>query len=190
MDGIFQGNWNGIDVRQYLELVGPRTRTYWIGNIGLDPLGNRIMRFPIEISEGIFYVTQTRTRTCNIESPTDWLSFVDSCYSLGCINCENEGWKAINGQKQRFRQWMTTDSIMNDPSYFTFDEQRFSDRIICTVFDTRKQKRLMIDGLHRAKALTVACDEGCVTVLRVMIVECFGNRVDVIFPCDVHQLPS
>ena len=79
---------------------------------------------------------------------------------------------------------------MNDPSYFTFDEQRFSDRIICTVFDTRKQKRLMIDGLHRAKALTVACDEGRVTVLRATIVECFGNRVDVIFPCDIHQLPS
>lgn len=48
MDGIFQGNWNGLDVRQYLELVGLRTRAYWIGNIGLDPLGNRIMRFPIE----------------------------------------------------------------------------------------------------------------------------------------------
>jgi hypothetical protein len=62
--------------------------------------------------------------------------------------------------------------------------------VLYVVFDTRKQKRLMIDDLHRPKAFTVACDEGRVTVLRVTIVECFGNKVDVIFPCDVHQLPS
>jgi hypothetical protein len=37
-------------VRQYLELVGSRTRAYWIGNIGFEPLGNRIMRFPIDIA--------------------------------------------------------------------------------------------------------------------------------------------
>jgi hypothetical protein len=72
MGAIFQENWNNLDVRQYLELVGLRTKTYWIGNIiGVDPVGNKIMRFPIEIAEGIFHVTQTRIRTCNIESPTD-----------------------------------------------------------------------------------------------------------------------
>ena len=167
MDGTFQGNWNDLDVKQYLEFVGLRTRAYWIGNIGLNPLGNKIMRFPIEIAEGIFHVTQTRTRACNIEPPANWLSFIDSCYSLGCINCENEGWRAINGQKQSFRQWMTAESVINDPSYFMFDEQRFSDRIFCTVFDTRKEKRLIVDGLHRAKALTAACDEGRVNIPRV-----------------------
>jgi hypothetical protein len=39
-----------FSVRQYLELVGSRTRAYWIGNIGFEPLGNRIMRFPIDIA--------------------------------------------------------------------------------------------------------------------------------------------
>jgi hypothetical protein len=191
MDIIFQGNWNNLTARQYLELVGLRTIAYWIGNIiGVDPDGNKIMRFPIDIAEGIFHVTQTRTHTCNIESSTDWLSFIHSCYSLGCINCENEGWMAINGQKQSFRQWMTAESVINDPSYFKFDGQRFSDRIFCTVFDTRKQKRLIVDGLHRAKALTEGCDEGRISIPIVTIVECLGDRVDVIFPCDIHQLPS
>src|SRR5687768_46994 len=91
-------NWNDLPIRQYLELVGLRTRAYWIGNIGFEPLGNRIMRFPIDIAEGIFQVTQTLTRVCVIESPANWLSFIDSCFSLGCINCGKEGWKAINGQ--------------------------------------------------------------------------------------------
>jgi len=85
---------------------------------------------------------------------------------------------------------MTAESVINDPSYFMFDEQRFSDRIFCTIFDTRKQKRLIVDGLHRAKALTAACDEGRVSIPRVTIVECLGDRVDVIFLCDVHQLLS
>jgi hypothetical protein len=85
---------------------------------------------------------------------------------------------------------MTSETVIKDPSHFIFDEQRFSDRIFCTVFDTRKQKRLIVDGLHRAKALTAACDAGRISIPRVTIVECFGDRADIIFPCDVHQLPS
>lgn len=38
--------------------------------------------------------------------------------------------------------------------------------------------------------LTVARDEGRTTIPKVTIVECFGPRVDVIFPCDVHQLST
>jgi len=83
MGGIFQGNWNDLDVRQFLELVGLRTRAIWIGNIGFDPLGNKIMRFPIEIAEGIFHVTQTRTRICNIESPANWLALLIHVTHLG-----------------------------------------------------------------------------------------------------------
>lgn len=76
MDATFQGNWNDLTARQYLELVDLRTTTYWIGNIGLAPLGNKIMRFPIDIAEGIFDVTQTGTPICNLELPGDWLSFI------------------------------------------------------------------------------------------------------------------
>lgn len=178
MDLIFQGNWNDLTARQYLELVGQRTITYWIGNIiGMDPVGNKITRFPMDIAEGIFHVTQTRTRTCNIESPANWLSLIDSCYSLGCINCGNRGWKVLKGQKQSLRQWMISENVINDPSHFIFDDQKFLDRIFCTVFDTRKQKRLMVDGLHRAKALTEACDVNRVSIPKVTIVECFGDRV-------------
>lgn len=85
---------------------------------------------------------------------------------------------------------MTTENVMSDPNFFTFDEPRFSNHIFCTVFDTKKQKRLIVDGLHRAKALTTACDVGRTNFPRVTVVECFGDRVDVIFPCDVRQLSS
>jgi hypothetical protein len=77
---------------------------------------------------------------------------------------------------------MTVEIVINDPSHFMFDEQRLSDWIFCTTFDTRKQKRLIVDGLHKAKALTAACDESRVSIPEVTIVECVGDRVDVIFP--------
>ena len=150
----------------------------------------RIMRFPLEILEGIFHVTQTHTYLLNIESCKDWLTLMDSCYSLGCINCEDEGWMAIDGQKQPFRQWMTGHSVVHDPSYFRYDEQYFSDRTFCTAFDTKKQKRLIIDGLHRANALTLACDGGCINIPTITIVECSGDKLEVLFPCDIHHLPS
>jgi hypothetical protein len=191
MENRFQGNRNPLTVRDYLELGSPRTNAHWIGNmIGLDSLGNGIIRFPLDICEGIFRVSQTDTHFCHIDSSTEWLSFINSCYSLGCRNCDNEGWKAINGVKLRFREWMASPDIMRNPNYTVFEEQRHSDSIFITVFDTRKQKRLMVDGLHRASALTVACDGGRVTIPRLTILECFGDRVDMIFPCDIHQLPS
>jgi hypothetical protein len=145
----FQGNWIDIPVTYYLDSVGGRTDTFWIGNrIGVDRLGNIIRRFPVDIIEGIFHVTRTGTHECSIESPVEWLRFIDSCYSLGCRNCGNEGWRAINRHKLPFREWMTSDDAMNDQNHFTFDETKFSDPVICTVFDTLKQKTLIVDGLH------------------------------------------
>jgi hypothetical protein len=82
-----------------------------------------------------------------------------------------------------------SNEAVNDPKQFTFDDKRFFNNVICTVFDTIKQKALIVDGLHRARALTMACDAGRATIPTVTVMECFGPRVDIIFPCDVHQLP-
>lgn len=178
MERTFQGNWIDVPIVDYINFVGEQSRTYWIGN-----------RFPIDIVEGIFHVTRTGTRRCNIRSSADWSSFTDSCYSLGCRDCGNEGWRAVNRFKLPFREWMGSDDAMTDQTHFIFDEAKFSNNVICTVFDTMKQRALIVDGLHRARALTMSCEEGRTIIPMVTILECFGPRVDVIFPCDVHQLP-
>ena len=59
--------------------------------------------------------------------------------------------------------------------------------VIITVFDTKKDKRLLIDGLHRAAALTMVCEEN-ISIPKIVIYECYGKRVDIIFPCDIHKL--
>jgi len=85
---------------------------------------------------------------------------------------------------------MTKDSVRKRSRYFRFDESKFVDPVLCTVFDAQKQKRLIVDGLNRANALTIACTKGYSNIPQVTVIECFGIRVDIIFPCDVHQLPS
>ena len=188
---MFQVNWNDMDSRMYIEEAG-RTNAYWLGNIiGADEQGNKIRRFPVDFIIGIFHVTQTRARTCSIRSVGEWINFVDCCYSLGCRNCGEQGWTAINGVKDTFREWMQTNSTRNNNAeFFSFDENQFSDRTFVTVFDTKKQRRLMVDGLHRANALTIACERGIQSIPQVTVVECYGNRVDILYPCDIHQLPS
>jgi hypothetical protein len=171
-------NWFTIQPEEYIKAAAYRIKSIWLGKaLSLDDI------------KGIFYITQTEARAVHIQSSQDWTAFIDSCYSLACIN-EGENWTSRIGIKQHFREWMMKDSIRNSGRYYGFDESKFNDPVLCTAFDTPKQKRLIVDGLNRAYALTIACSEGYSNIPQVTIVECFGNRVDVIFPCDIHQLPS
>jgi hypothetical protein len=109
------------------------------------------------------------------------------CHSLACVR-ENEDWRALNGQKIRFRQWIPR--VKANTGFLGFDARRFVDPVICTVFDTSKNNRLIVDGLHRAYALTQACTQGVDILPTITIIECYGEKVEVIYPCDIHQLPS
>jgi hypothetical protein len=88
-----------------------------------------------------------------------------------------------------FNKWMLTKNIRNEPNYKKLDEKIFRENnTLVTVFDTTKGKRLIVDGMNRAAALTMACEDGS-NIPQVRIMECAGSQVNVIFPCNVHQLP-
>lgn len=201
MKSMFRGNWIKVPVAEFIK-EATRTDVFWLGNrIGHDPTGQEIRRFPIDVLEGIFPITQTQTRQCIIGSNIEWMQFIHSCYSLGCVNCRREGWTTIDGKKQLLDNWIETsnarakaDDVTRNPNgkcrFFKYNEAKFKeDNTIITVFDTGRKCRLMVDGLHRAAALTIACEDG-INISQVRIVECAGNKVDIIFPCDVHQLPD
>ncbi|MFZ0893362.1 MAG: hypothetical protein WAZ77_02560 [Candidatus Nitrosopolaris sp.] len=83
--------------------------------------------------------------------------------------------------------WMITAKVRYDNKY-VFERERFLvDNVIITIFDATKQKRLIVDGIHRAAALTIASETG-VSIPDVKVMECYGDRIDVLFPCDAHQL--
>jgi hypothetical protein len=69
----------------------------------------------------------------------------------------------------------------------SFHIDRFVDNTIITVFDSKKKKRLIIDGQHRASAITIACEKKD-KIPKVRVLECYGKSVNLIFPCDVYQL--
>ena len=127
-------------------------------------------------------VSKTQTRACHIQSIEGWLNFIDSCYSLICVD-QSYDWTSITGRKQHLPKTKEQDDL------FRFEENKFIDCVLCTAFDHQSQKRLVVDGLNRARAFTIACKEGRIKNMpTVTIVECYGDRVDIIYPCDIHQL--
>ena len=188
---MFQGSWNEILAISYIVEARKRTKVIWLGKpiVILDqyalPKGY-FEPFPVDILENIFNITRTQTHECIISSADDWIDFIsDPCYSLNCEDGKN--WTNIDGKKQLFLDWMITAKVRYDSKY-VFERGRFLvDNVIITIFDTNKQKRQIVDGIHRAAALTMASETG-VSIPDVKVMECYGDRIDVLFPCDAHQL--
>jgi hypothetical protein len=63
-----------------------------------------------------------------------------------------------------------------DSTYFEFDETRFVDPVFCTFLIPNE-----IKDFDRAIALTLAGNEEMKDMIAVTIVECFGERVDIIY---------
>ena len=144
-----------------------------------------ILNDSLDILANIFNITRTQTYECIISSDNDWIDFIsDSCYSLNCE--DGKSWTDVDGKKQTFLDWMATATVRYDSKYI-FEREKFLDNIIITIFDTTKQKRLIVDGMQRAAVLTI-CSETGVSSPNVKVLECYGGRIDVLFPCDAHQL--
>jgi hypothetical protein len=74
-------------------------------------------------------------------------------------------------------------------NYFRYNNLKSKDDFIITVYDQTIQRRLIADGIHRAAALTMACEGDLPTKISpIKIFECYGHNVNVIFPCDIPQL--
>lgn len=81
---------------------------------------------------------------------------------------------------------MATAKVRSDSKY-NFESEKFLDNIVITVFDTTKRKRLIVDVTCSAAALTI-CSETGISIPDVKVLECYGDKIDVLFPCDAHQL--
>lgn len=187
-------NSSPISSRQYVMETANRTRAIWLGN--LNAHNGYLKANDIDTLEGIFQITKTTTYKFIISTNADWMGFISTCYSLTCTQCGNEGGKAINGRKQSIEEWLKEEiknnSAQQDPNRKNYaaklDKSKFLDSTIIPAYDTYKMKRLVVDGLHRAAALFMACKDS-VPIPSVTIVECSVKELNVIFPCDVHQLP-
>lgn len=186
---MFPGNWSEILPVSYMVEARNRIKVIWLGKPIAIPDQHGIPKYYFVNSNdflaNIFNITRTRTHECIISSDDDWIDFVsDSCYS---INCEDgKSWTDVDGKKQSFLDWMTTAKVRSDSKY-NFESEKFLDNIVITVFDTTKRKRLIVDVTCSAAALTI-CSETGISIPDVKVLECYGDKIDVLFPCDAHQL--
>lgn len=87
------------------------------------------------------------------------------------------------------RWWSKTkdDDVNEKCKFLKYDDLIFKqNNFLVTTYGSTK-KRLLIDGLHRADALTMAGQDQKI-ILEVNIVECLGDRIDLVFLLDIHQL--
>jgi hypothetical protein len=75
----------------------------------------------------------------------------NSCYSLHVIP-EGKDWEDVDSKKQSFAEWFNSQKAKQN-EYSDLDSKKFLDNIIITTFDTIKNKRLIVDGMHRSYAL-------------------------------------
>jgi len=190
-----------VPIETYTSLVFQRSNTIWLGKFISPSMHIYIGNKNLNLLSSIFHINNIKTRHCKLLSCGDWIKFIETCYSLGCENCGEDGWSASEGRKLKFDVWMDkvearkgTNSqnpdLTQKCTFFKYDDSKFRENnVILTVYDEGKTKRLIIDGLHRAAALTMACEEGK-SISEVKVLECYGMNVDIIFPLDIHQLPG
>jgi hypothetical protein len=185
---MFEGNWNFVSHQEYILETRKRTRIIWLGNTFSYFQDGSIIcyveRFSLNELVTLFSATGTQSKKISIGSCNEWKDFSDSCYSISCKNGKN--WKDVDAKKESLKEWMIRTNVSAKPE-FQFNEKKFQDNVIITTYDDGKQKRLIIDGLHRGAALTMACTNQN-RIPPVTIFECSGNLVTTIFPFDIIQL--
>jgi hypothetical protein len=63
-------------------------------------------------------------------------------------------------KKELFQNWIVTQNTREDTEFFRFDPNNLTDDVFITTFDVNKQKRLIVNGLYRATALTTPLKKG------------------------------
>jgi hypothetical protein len=188
MADLFCMKWNDLSRLEFVQYTMYNTGVIWLGRTALviDSHSRQIgacFLIPPEDLISLFNVTDTKTRECIINRGVDWKNFSDSCYVLGCK--DNKTWRDAEGKKLPLKEW--ADEKRHKQEFIR--DRPFDNDIIITVYDTDKQKRLIIDGIHRATILTNECENRHVELLSPMRVwECYGKQVITIFPCDIIQL--
>jgi hypothetical protein len=95
---------NVISSKDYIIETAKRTRAIWLGNLNKHDM--LLREDDLDTLAGIFQITKTTTCRYTISTNKEWMKFVNTCYSLSCIQCGNEGWKTISGRKRSIEEWL------------------------------------------------------------------------------------
>lgn len=123
---MFNEDWKNIKSLEYINEARTRTGVLWLGHTYPASISSRInnnihvtvnvqlARFEPDILVDIFNITETKARTYCISSASIWNEFIDGCYAVGISGNENErkeGWRAKDGVKEKFLDYMITEGV-------------------------------------------------------------------------------
>ena len=158
----------------------------------------RARNIPLDDMINIFIVNEIKCRKYVLKNCDDWRQFAKSCYSLAC-QPDPDGWINTKGKKITFEEYMIyknarkeIEQPTKEPDekcyFFKYDNAIFRDNNkLITVYDERTKKRMIVDGLHRGATLIHACETNT-PISEVVVYECYGENVNILFPADIHQL--
>lgn len=169
-------DWKPIPIDIYIKIAKKEARVMWVGSelSNLDCIA-------------LFNITNTNARVCEVSGYKNWNSFASACSTVRYT--DNEGWQSLNA-----KNLYLTDLAKNisDPKFIRAIDslgrpKEFLDDVILTVFHTKKYERILIDGTHRG---VILMNESInkVRIPRVVVLECYGDRVNEIFPFDFIHL--
>jgi hypothetical protein len=95
-----------VPIEIYVSSTFERSNAIWLGKFIPPSLAMTVGARNLNLLSSIFHINNIRIRQCKIPSCTEWIEFIGTCYSLGCENCREDGWSAVEGRKLRFDIWM------------------------------------------------------------------------------------
>jgi hypothetical protein len=164
-------------VNEFIRLGKGRIRVIWWGKDEYKQIEKD--------TKAIFDVTNTRVRVRIVYGSEQWMKTLARYSTL--VPTDDKMWMDTRAKK------MTVLEVLDKwegRGFFPFENSKLVDRLFFTVYDTSREKKLILDGLHRALSITQAIKEYKLTTFfpALTILEAYGPRVDMIFPADLHQL--
>lgn len=184
MAEIFAGKWLQLKPGSYIDEV--RRSSDLISLIRVCQTGQQIAsNFDIESLVGL---SNLETRQYTITGPEEWNELANSCYTVR-YKCEKH-WQDQDAKNYSLVEWIGSEDYLRDKKVRPLEvkDGKLPDDIIVTAYDTEKDIRLIVSGLHRAAALTIRTRECDSAIPSVRIYECRGRNVGILFPCDFVHL--
>jgi hypothetical protein len=124
---------------------------------------------------GDFVCTDTKTREAIIDSNDKWKEFARECY---LVWFDGGQWSTPNKLN-----WGVTEYASKNPSPLS----QSVDLLILSAYHTLLEKRVIIDGCHRAVALATMVQNGQ-SIPTARVLECYGTQIHAILPADFCNL--
>jgi hypothetical protein len=172
----FTGKWAPLTAKAYVDETREATQVIWLGRIAA--LNQQKVAFATDDDLiSLFQISRLGTRQWSIASYDAWESFSESCYLVRYKY--GKQWQDEDAENYTLKEFAC--EKQKDPEFTR--EGEFTHNIIISAYDTQRDKRVIIDGIHRATILTVECEKR-LRIPKATIYECYGDAVDRIFPCD------